>query len=71
MDKGSRITRNIEEKRRKYEEGKEIFTRDMNDRRTILKEQNRTIFQGIDIGVTEELETLDPEIRIPTEEDVC
>ena len=25
--------------------------------------------EGIDIGVTEGLETLDPEIRIPTEED--
>ena len=71
IDKRRELIRNIEEKRRKYEEGKEIFTRDMNDRRTILKEQNRTIFQGIDIGVTEELETLDPEIRIPTEEDVC
>ena len=71
IDKRRELIRNIEEKRRKYEEGKEIFTRDMNDRRTILKEQNRTIFQGIDIGVTEELETLNPDIRIPTEEDVC
>ena len=37
-------------------------------------DQNRKIFhpppiEGIDIGVTEELETLDPEIRIPSEED--
>ena len=39
-----------------------------------LEEQNRKIFhpppiKGIDIGGTEGLETLDPEIRIPTEED--
>ena len=39
-----------------------------------MEEQNRKIFhpppiEGIDIGVTEGLETLDPEIRIPTEED--
>ena len=56
IDKGSRVIRNIDEKRK------------------ILKEQNRKIFhppliEGIDIGVTEGLETLDPEIRISTEED--
>ena len=56
IDKGSRIIRNIDEKRK------------------ILEEQNRKIFhppsiEGIDIGVTEGLETLDPEIRIPTEEE--
>ena len=56
IDKGSRIIRNIDEKRK------------------ILEEQNRKIFhpppmEGIDIGVTEGLETLDPEIRTPTEED--
>ena len=39
-----------------------------------IEEQNRKIFhpppiEGIDVGVTEGLETLDPEIRIPTEED--
>ena len=55
IDKGSRVIRNIDEKRK------------------ILEEQNRKIFhppptEVIDIGVTEELETLDPEIRIPTEE---
>ena len=56
MDKGSRMIRDIDK------------------RRKIVEEQNRNIFhpppiEGIDIGVTEELETLDPEIRIPTEED--
>ena len=56
IDKGSRVIRNIDEKRK------------------ILEEQNRKIFhpppiEGIDIGVAEELETLGPEIRIPTEED--
>ena len=39
-----------------------------------LEEQNRKIFypppiEGIDIGGADGLETLDPEIRIPTEED--
>ena len=56
IDKGSRVIKNIDEKRK------------------ILEEQNRKIFhpsaiEGIDIGVTEGLETLDPEIRIPTGED--
>ena len=43
-------------------------------KRQELEEQNRKIFhpppiEGIDIGGTEGLETLDLEIRIPTEED--
>ena len=41
-----------------------------------LEEQNRKIFhppliEGIDIGGVDGLGTLDPEIRIPTEEDFC
>ena len=56
IDEGSTLIRNIDEKRK------------------ILEELNRKIFhpppiEGIDIGVTEGLETLDPEIGIPTEED--
>ena len=56
IDKRSELIRNIEEKRK------------------ILEGQNRKIFyppliEGIDIGGTEGLETLDPEMRIPTEED--
>ena len=56
MDRGSVLIRNIEEKRK------------------ILEDQNRKIFhpppiEGIDVGVMEGLETLDPEIRISTEED--
>ena len=48
--------------------------RDHEEKRQILRDQNRKIFhpppiEGIDIGVTEGLETLDPEIRIPTDED--
>ena len=48
--------------------------RNIEERRKILEDQNRTIFhpphiEGIEIGVMEGLETLDPEIRIPTEED--
>ena len=44
------------------------------EEKTILRDQNRKIFhpppiEGIDIGVTEGLEMLDPEIRIPTDED--
>ena len=43
-------------------------------KRQELEKQNRKIFhpppiEGIDIGVTEGLETLDPEIWIPMEED--
>ena len=56
VDRRSALIRNIEEKRK------------------ILMDQNRKIFhlppiEGIDVGVTEGLETLDPEIRIPTEDD--
>ena len=48
--------------------------RDYEEKRQILRDQNRKIFhplpiEGIDIGVMEGLETLDPEIRIPTDED--
>ena len=55
MDRRGALIRNIEEKRK------------------ILMDQNRNIFhpppiEGIDVGVTEGLETLDPEIRIPTED---
>ena len=44
------------------------------EKRQILRDQNRKIFhplpiEGIDLGVMEGLETLDPEIRIPTDED--
>ena len=58
IDKRSTLIKNIDEKRK------------------ILEEQNRKIFhpppiEGIDVGVTEELETLDPEIRIPTEKIFC
>ena len=62
-DKRSELIRNIEERRRILE-----------GKREILDNRNRKIFhpppiEGIDVGVTEGLETLDPEIRIPTEED--
>ena len=62
-DKRSELIRNTEERRRILEVKREI-----------LEEQNRKIFhsppiEGIDVGVTEGLETLDPELRIPTEED--
>ena len=55
MDRRGALIRNIEEKRK------------------ILMDQNRKIFhpppiEGIYVGVTEGLETLDPEIRIPTED---
>ena len=48
--------------------------RNIEEKRKILMDQNRKIchpppIEGIDIGVTEGLETLDPVIRIPTEED--
>ena len=68
-----RIIRDIEEKRRKFEEKKDKLIRDLDEeRRKIVEEQNRKIFhpppiEGIDLG--DGLETLDPEIRIPTEED--
>ena len=53
---------------------RDVLIRDTDKKRKILEEQNRKIFhpppiEGIDIGVAEGLETLDPEIRIPTEED--
>ena len=56
MDRRGALIRNIEEKRK------------------ILMDQNRKIFhpppiEGIDVGFAEGLETLDPEIRIPTEDD--
>ena len=53
---------------------RDVLIRNIEEKREILGEQNRKIFhppptEGIDRGVTEGLETLDPEIRIPTEED--
>ena len=62
MDKNSKIINDVEERIPVIEK-----------KRQELEEQNRNIFhpppiEGIDIGVTEGLETLDPEIRIPTEE---
>ena len=63
MDKSNKIIKEAEER-----------TPVIEKRRQELEEQNRKIFhplpiEGIDIGGTEGLETLDPEIRIPTEED--
>ena len=79
VDKASRpiprIIRDIEEKRRKIEEKKDQLIRDLDEgRRRIAEEQNRKIFhpppiEGIDIGGANGLEILDPEIRIPIEED--
>ena len=51
-----------------------VLIRDHEEKRQTLRNQNRKIFhpppiEGIDIGVTEGLEMLDPEIRIPTDED--
>ena len=48
--------------------------RDHEEKRQILRDQNRKIshpppIEGIDIGIMEGLEMLDPEIRIPTDED--
>ena len=63
----------IAEKRRKIEEEKDQLIRDLDEgRRGNVEDQNRIIFhpppiEGIDLG--EGLETLDPEIRIPSEED--
>ena len=68
-----RIIRDIENKRREFEEKKEKLIKDLDEeRRRIIEEQNRKIFhpppiEGLDLG--DGLETLDPEIRIPTEED--
>ena len=55
-------------------DGRSALMRDHEEKRQILKDQNRKIFhpppiEGIDIGVMEGLEMLDPEIRIPTDED--
>ena len=63
MDKNSKIIKDVEERIPIIEK-----------KRQELEEQKRKIFhsspiEGIDIGVTEGLETLDPEIMIPTEED--
>ena len=63
MDKNNKIIKDAEERIPVIEK-----------KRQELEEQNRKIFppppiEGIDIGGTEGLETLDPEIRIPTEED--
>ena len=63
----------MENKRREIEEKKEKLLKDLDEeRRRIIEEQNRKIFhpphiEGLDLG--DGLETLDPEIRIPTEED--
>ena len=51
-----------------------MVIRDQEDKRQILRDRNRKIFhpppiEGIDIGVTKGLETLDHEIRIPTNDD--
>ena len=51
-----------------------VLIRNIEEKRKILGDQNRKIFhlppiEGIDVGVMEGLQTLDPEIRIPTEED--
>ena len=51
-----------------------VLIRDHEEKRQILRDQNRKIFhpppiEGINIGVTEGLEELDPEISIPTDED--
>ena len=68
-----RIIRDMENKRREFEEKKEKMLKDLDEeRRRIIEEQNRKIFhpppiEGLDLG--DRLETLDPEIRIPTEED--
>ena len=53
---------------------RDVLIRNIEEKRKILEEQNRKIFhppliEGIDRGVTEGLETLDPKIRIPTDED--
>ena len=53
---------------------RDVLIRNKEEKRKIIEEQNRKIFhpppmEGIDVGVTEGIETLDPEIRIPTEED--
>ena len=68
-----RIIRDMENKRREFEEKKEKMLKDLDEeRRRIIEEQNRKIFhpppiEGLDLG--DGLETLNPEIRIPTEDD--
>ena len=65
-----RIIRDIEEKRRKFEEKKDKLIKDLDEeRRRIVEEQNRKIFHPPPIDLGDGLETLDPEIRIPAEED--
>ena len=54
---------------------RDVLIRNIEEKRKILEEQNRKIFhpppiEGINVGVTEGLETLGSEIRIPTEEDL-
>ena len=68
-----RIIRDIENKRREFEEKKDKLLKDLDEERRRIIKQNRKIFhplpiEGIDLG--DGLETLDPEIRIPTEEDL-
>ena len=68
-----RIIRDEENKRREFEEKKNKLLKGLDEeRRRIIEEQNRKIFhpppiEGLDLG--DGLETLDPEIRIPAEED--
>ena len=68
-----RIIRDMENKRREFKEKKEKLIKDLDEeRRRIIEEPNRKILhpppiEGLDLG--DGLETLDPEIRIPTEED--
>ena len=68
-----RIIRDMENKRREFEEKKDKLLKNLDKERSrIIEEQNRKIFhpppiEGLDLG--DGLETLDPEIRIPTEED--
>ena len=57
------------------EDRRGTLIRNIEEKRKILMDQNRKIFhppptEGIDVGVTEGLETLDPEVRIPIEEDI-
>ena len=63
MDKNNKIIKDVEKRIHIIEK-----------KRQELEEQNRKIFypppiEGMDVGVTEGLETLDPEIRIPNDED--
>ena len=63
MDKNNKIIKDVEERIQIIEK-----------KRQELEEQNRKIFhpppiEGMDVSVTEGLETLDPEKRIPNDED--